>query len=257
MGGMISAPHQGIAKETPDMAMVIADVIARHDSLSGLFAKAEINTIGVNKASVFASNAATRYALVVIPLRDGVKAKEISEPFCRSRLMTPEAAVMTADLYHKTNDDMVISVLVALWQSQGAINGSEAFTSIYDEEGFAMTLCKVEDSGVTTGFVEVDNDLLTQAELIIARRLYEAGDADLLQQRMEHFYSENQLPDAAAYLAIAFWLKGEYEAGFTLDEVLGEANFSDTWLKQQYEMRFDEAVEKYFSAALKDSQSDN
>jgi hypothetical protein len=38
---------------------------------------------------------------------------------------------------------------------------------------------------------------------------------------------------------------------------LGEANFSDTWLKQQYEMRFDEAVEKYFSAALKDSQSDN
>ena len=120
-----------------------------------------------------------------------------------------------------------------------------------------MTLCKVEDSGVTTGFVEVDNDLLTQAELIIARRLYEAGDADLLQQRMEHFYSENQLPDAAAYLAIAFWLKGEYEAGFTLDEMLGEVNFSDTWLKQQYEMRFDEAVEKYFSAALKDSQSDN
>jgi hypothetical protein len=50
-----------------------------------------------------------------------------------------------------------------------------------------MTLCKVEDSGVTTGFVEVDADLLTQAELIIARRLYEAGDADLLQQRMDAF----------------------------------------------------------------------
>ena len=120
-----------------------------------------------------------------------------------------------------------------------------------------MTLCKVDNSGVTTGFVKVDADLLGQAEMMIARRLYDGGDADLLQQRMEDFYSETQRPDAGAYLALAFWLKGEYEAGFAIDETLDASNISDIWLKQQYDMRFDEAVETYFNAALKDSQSDN
>jgi len=257
IGGMIFPPHQAVAEETPDMAMVIANVIAGHEGLSELFSDAAINTTGTNKASVFASNGPTRYALVVIPLRNEVKAKEVSEPFCRSRLMTPEADAITANLYAKTDDDMVISTLMKLWQSQGALNSSEATTSIFDKDGYAMTLCKVDNSGVTTGFVKVDADLLGQAEMMIARRLYDGGDADLLQQRMEDFYSETQRPDAGAYLALAFWLKGEYEAGFAIDETLDASNISDTWLKQQYDMRFDEAVETYFNAALKNSQSDN
>ncbi len=239
------------------MEVVIADMIADHDRLSELFSKAKITTFGANKASVFALNGTTRYALAVIPLREGIKANAISEPFCRSRLMTPEAAAMTANLYAKTNDDMVISVLLTLWQSQGELISAEATTSIFGAEGYAMTLCKVEDNGVTTGFVEVDGELLTQAELIIARRLYEAGDADLLQHRMQTFYSETQQPDAGAYLAMASWLKGDYEAGFAIDETLSHDTLSDPWLKQEYDLQFNEAIEKYFSAALNDSKSDN
>jgi hypothetical protein len=245
------------AEERQDMASVITDAIAGHDGLSGLFSETEINDIGANKAATFTAIGTTRYALAVVRLRDGVQPKDISEPYCRSQLMTPEASVMTASLYAKTSDDMLISVLQKLWQSQGELSGSEVTTSIFKADGYAMTLCKVEDSGVTTGFVEVDVDLLTDAELLIARRLYETGDADLLHQRMMRLYDETKRPDAGAYLAMAFWLKEEYEAGFAIDEKLSHASLSDPWLKKQYGSNFDAAVEKYFAAALDDSHLDN
>jgi hypothetical protein len=257
MGAVIYPSPLVFAEENQDMASVITNAIAGHDGLSGLFSETTINDIGANKAATFTAIGTTRYALAVVRLRDGIQPKEISEPYCRSQLMTPEASVMTASLYEKTGDDMVINVLQKLWRSQGKLSGSEVMTSIVESDGYAMTLCKIEDSGVTTGFVEVDVDLLTDAELLIARRLYETGDADLLHQRMMRLYDETKRPDAGAYLAMAFWLKEEYEAGFAIDEKLSHDRLSDPWLKEQYDTSFDAAVEKYFTAALDDSHLDN
>jgi hypothetical protein len=98
---LISLVPLAFAEERQDMASVITDAIARHDGLSGLFSETEINDIGANKAATFTAIGTTRYALAVVRLRDGVQPKEISEPYCRSQLMTPEANVMTASLYAK------------------------------------------------------------------------------------------------------------------------------------------------------------
>ena len=238
------------ANESQAAQAVMKNLIADNDLLATLFADQNIEPIGNDKAYVFSERDTVRYVVLVAALKSNIEMTLIAEPLCRSRLMTPEAMQIRQQISEKTSDSRLIDTILHIWQNSGQISHVNMNTQILPDEGMLVSICKARASDIQVNVTDIDDQLLQQAEIMIARQLYEYAAYDALIKRMQT--GSEYLGDAEtkAFHGLALLKMAEYEAAFRLDEEFDNAMLSDPWLKAEYESVFAKAIDAYFTLSL-------
>ena len=219
-------------------------------ALATLFADSIIEPAGHDKAYVFAEKDATRYAVITVPIKSNIDMTQIAEPLCRSRLMTPEAIEIKKSLYATTDDNLLIKTVLNIWQNAGQVERVKMNTRILSDAGMVLSICKAASDDIRVSFTSIDETLLHQAEMIIARQLYDQAAYREVMTRMNAYIQRNNAPEAKAFLGLAMLKQAEYELAFMLDEQFDSSGLSDPWLETEYQSVFAEAVDTYFTSAL-------
>jgi hypothetical protein len=219
-------------------------------ALATLFADSIIEPAGHDKAYVFAEKDATRYAVIAVPVKSNIDMTQIAEPLCRSRLMTPEAIEIKKSLYATTDDNRLIKTVLNIWQNAGQVERVKMNTRILSDAGMVLSICKAASDDIRVSFTSIDETLLHQAEMIIARQLYDQAAYREVMTRMNAYIQRNNAPEAKAFLGLAMLKQAEYELAFMLDEQFDSSGLSDPWLETEYQSVFAEAVDTYFTSAL-------
>jgi hypothetical protein len=219
-------------------------------ALATLFADSIIEPAGHDKAYVFAEKDATRYAVIAVPVKSNIDMTQIAEPLCRSRLMTPEAIEIKKSLYATTDDNRLIKTVLNIWQNAGQVERVKMNTRILLDAGMVLSICKAASEDIRVSFTSIDETLLHQAEMIIARQLYDQAAYREVMTRMNAYIQRNNAPEAKAFLGLAMLKQAEYELAFMLDEQFDSSGLSDPWLETEYQSVFAEAVDTYFTSAL-------
>jgi hypothetical protein len=219
-------------------------------ALATLFADSIIEPAGHDKAYVFAEKDATRYAVIAVPVKSNIDMTQIAEPLCRSRLMTPEAIEIKKSLYATTDDNRLIKTVLNIWQNAGQVERVKMNTRILSDAGMVLSICKAASEDIRVSFTSIDETLLHQAEMIIARQLYDQAAYREVMTRMNAYIQRNNAPEAKAFLGLAMLKQAEYELAFMLDEQFDSSGLSDPWLETEYQSVFAEAVDTYFTSAL-------
>jgi hypothetical protein len=219
-------------------------------ALATLFADSIIEPAGHDKAYVFAEKDATRYAVIAVPVKSNIDMTQIAEPLCRSRLMTPEAIEIKKSLYATTDDNRLIKTVLNIWQNAGQVERVKMNTRILSDAGMVLSVCKAASDDIRVSFTSIDETLLHQAEMIIARQLYDQAAYREVMTRMNAYIQRNNAPEAKAFLGLAMLKQAEYELAFMLDEQFDSSGLSDPWLETEYQSVFAEAVDTYFTSAL-------
>lgn len=175
---------------------------------------------------------------------------QIAEPLCRSRLMTPEAIEIKKSLYATTDDNLLIKTVLNIWQNAGQVERVKMNTRILSDTGMVLSICKAASDDIHVSFTSIDETLLHQAEMIIARQLYDQAAYRDVMTRMNAYIQRNNAPEAKAFLVLAMLKQAEYELAFMLDEQFDSSALSDPWLEAEYQSVFAEAVDIYFTSAL-------
>ena len=219
-------------------------------ALATLFADSIIEPAGHDKAYVFAEKDATRYAVIAVPVKSNIDMTQIAEPLCRSRLMTPEAIEIKKSLYATTDDNRLIKTVLNIWQNAGQVERVKMNTRILSDAGMVLSICKAASDDIRVSFTSIDETLLHQAEMIIARQLYDQAAYYEVMMRMNAYIQRNNAPEAKAFLGLAMLKQAEYELAFMLDEQFDSSGLSDPWLETEYQSVFAESVDIYFTSAL-------
>jgi hypothetical protein len=219
-------------------------------ALATLFADSIIELAGHDKAYVFAEKDATRYAVIAVPVKSNIDMTQIAEPLCRSRLMTPEAIEIKKSVYATTDDNRLIKTVLNIWQNAGQVERVKMNTRILSDAGMVLSICKAASDDIRVSFTSIDETLLHQAEMIIARQLYDQAAYYEVMTRMNAYIQRNNAPEAKAFLGLAMLKQAEYELAFMLDEQFDSSGLSDPWLETEYQSVFAEAVDTYFTSAL-------
>jgi hypothetical protein len=219
-------------------------------ALATLFADSIIEPAGHDKAYVFAEKDATRYAVIAVPVKSNIDMTQIAEPLCRSRLMTPEAIEIKKSLYATTDDNRLIKTVLNIWQNAGQVERVKMNTRILSDAGMVLSICKAASEDIRVSFTSIDETLLHQAEMIIARQLYDQAAYREVMTRMNAYIQRNNAPEAKAFLGLAMLKQAEYELAFMLDEQFDSSGLSDPWLETEYQSVFAESVDIYFTSAL-------
>jgi hypothetical protein len=219
-------------------------------ALATLFADSIIEPAGHDKAYVFAEKDATRYAVIAVPVKSNIDMTQLAEPLCRSRLMTPEAIEIKKSLYATTDDNRLIKTVLNIWQNAGQVERVKMNTRILLDAGMVLSICKAASEDIRVSFKSIDETLLHQAEMIIARQLYDQAAYREVMTRMNAYIQRNNAPEAKAFLGLAMLKQAEYELAFMLDEQFDSSGLSDPWLETEYQSVFAEAVDTYFTSAL-------
>ena len=238
------------ANESQAAQAVMKNLIADNDMLATLFADQNIEPIGNDKAYVFSERDTVRYVVLVAALKSNIDMTLIAEPLCRSRLMTPEAMQIRQQIYEKTSDSRLIDTILHIWQNSGQISHVNMNTQILPDYGMVVSICKARASDIQVNVTDIDDQLLQQAEIMIARQLYEYAAYDALIKRMQT--GSEYLGDAEtkAFHGLALLNMTAYEDAFRLDEEFDSAVLSDPWLKAEYEAVFAKAIDAYFTLSL-------
>ena len=77
------------------------------EQIGTLFRDAALVADMGGRASMFVRKDGTRYAFVSFPVRGSLRPERIGEPYCRSRLLTPERKLYEAEQLRKVNDRLV------------------------------------------------------------------------------------------------------------------------------------------------------
>lgn len=219
-------------------------------ALATLFADSIIELAGHDKAYVFAEKDATRYAVIAVPVKSNIDMTQLAEPLCRSRLMTPEAIEIKKSLYATTDDNRLIKTVLNIWQNAGQVERVKMNTRILSDAGMVLSVCKAASDDIRVSFTSIDETLLHQAEMIIARQLYDQAAYREVMTRMNAYIQRNNAPEAKAFLGLAMLKQAEYELAFMLDEQFDSSGLSDPWLETEYQSVFAESVDIYFTSAL-------
>lgn len=219
-------------------------------ALATLFADSIIEPAGHDKAYVFAEKDATRYAVIAVPVKSNIDMTQLAEPLCRSRLMTPEAIEIKKSLYATTDDNRLIKTVLNIWQNAGQVERVKMNTRILLDAGMVLSICKAASEDIRVSFTSIDETLLHQAEMIIARQLYDQAAYREVMTRMNAYIQRNNAPEAKAFLGLAMLKQAEYELAFMLDEQFDSSGLSDPWLETEYQSVFAESVDIYFTSAL-------
>ena len=219
-------------------------------ALATLFSDSIIEPAGHDKAYVFAEKDATRYAVIAVPVKSNIDMTQIAEPLCRSRLMTPEAIEIKKSVYATTDDNRLIKTVLNIWQNAGQVERVKMNTRILSDAGMVLSICKAALDDIRVSFTSIDETLLHQAEMIIARQLYDQAAYYEVMMRMNAYIQRNNAPEAKAFLGLAMLKQAEYELAFMLDEQFDSSGLSDPWLETEYQSVFAEAVDTYFTSAL-------
>jgi hypothetical protein len=219
-------------------------------ALATLFADSIIEPAGHDKAYVFAEKDATRYAVIAVPVKSNIDMTQIAEPLCRSRLMTPEAIEIKKSVYATTDDNRLIKTVLNIWQNAGQVERVKMNTRILSDAGMVLSICKAASDDIRVSFTSIDETLLHQAEMIIARQLYDQAAYYEVMMRMNAYIQRNNAPEAKAFLGLAMLKQAEYELAFMLDEQFDSSGLSDPWLETEYQSVFAESVDIYFTSAL-------
>ena len=219
-------------------------------ALATLFADSIIEPAGHDKAYVFAEKDATRYAVIAVSVKSNIDMTQIAEPLCRSRLMTPEAIEIKKSVYATTDDNRLIKTVLNIWQNAGQVERVKMNTRILLDAGMVLSICKAASDDIRVSFTSIDETLLHQAEMIIARQLYDQAAYSEVMTRMNAYIQRNNAPEANAFLGLAMLKQAEYELAFMLDEQFDSSGLSDPWLETEYQSVFAEAVDTYFTSAL-------
>ena len=219
-------------------------------ALATLFADSIIEPAGHDKAYVFAEKDATRYAVIAVPVKSNIDMTQLAEPLCRSRLMTPEAIEIKKSLYATTDDNRLIKTVLNIWQNAGQVERVKMNTRILLDAGMVLSICKAASEDIRVSFKSIDETLLHQAEMIIARQLYDQAAYREVMTRMNAYIQRNNAPEAKAFLGLAMLKQAEYELAFMLDEQFDSSGLSDPWLETEYQSVFAESVDIYFTSAL-------
>jgi hypothetical protein len=219
-------------------------------ALATLFADSIIEPAGHDKAYVFAEKDATRYAVIAVPVKSNIDMTQLAEPLCRSRLMTPEAIEIKKSLYATTDDNRLIKTVLNIWQNAGQVERVKMNTRILSDAGMVLSVCKAASDDIRVSFTSIDETLLHQAEMIIARQLYDQAAYREVMTRMNAYIQRNNAPEAKAFLGLAMLKQAEYELAFMLDEQFDSSGLSDPWLETEYQSVFAESVDIYFTSAL-------
>ena len=219
-------------------------------ALATLFADSIIEPAGHDKAYVFAEKDATRYAVIAVPVKSNIDMTQLAETLCRSRLMTPEAIEIKKSLYATTDDNRLIKTVLNIWQNAGQVERVKMNTRILLDAGMVLSICKAASEDIRVSFKSIDETLLHQAEMIIARQLYDQAAYREVMTRMNAYIQRNNAPEAKAFLGLAMLKQAEYELAFMLDEQFDSSGLSDPWLETEYQSVFAESVDIYFTSAL-------
>jgi hypothetical protein len=219
-------------------------------ALATLFADSIIEPAGHDKAYVFTEKDATRYAVIAVPVKSNIDMTQLAETLCRSRLMTPEAIEIKKSLYATTDDNRLIKTVLNIWQNAGQVERVKMNTRILLDAGMVLSICKAASEDIRVSFTSIDETLLHQAEMIIARQLYDQAAYREVMTRMNAYIQRNNAPEAKAFLGLAMLKQAEYELAFMLDEQFDSSGLSDPWLETEYQSVFAESVDIYFTSAL-------
>lgn len=231
----------------------IAKLLRENTSLSDLFADIEIKPIGNDKAFVFFKKESMRYAIVAVPDKLNIDMTRVAEQLCRAKLMTPEADQVEQNLTEKTKDNILITAVLQIWQSSGQIKNAKTTTQKLHDQGNIVSICKARDSDITVTFTSIDKDILLRGEMMIARQLYKNNAYDELINRMKKYLDDSYIPEAKAYMSLAFLKQKDYEQAFVIDEAFDREALTDPWLKDEYEKVFDQSINDYFIISLEDN----
>ncbi len=232
---------------------VITNLIADNDMLATLFADKKIELIGNDRAYVFAEKDTMRYVVLVAAMKSNIDMTQIAEPLCRSRLMTPEAIQVRKQLSTKTSDNHLINTILRIWQNSGQVSHVKMNTQMLADEEMVVSICKARASDIQVSFKDIDDKYLKQAEMVIARQLYDLADYDALIKRMQTDVEYLDEAETKAFRGLALLKMAEYEAAFLLDEEFDNAMLSDTWLKAEYQSVFAQAIDTYFTLSLENN----
>jgi hypothetical protein len=164
--------------------------------------------------------------------------------------MTPEAIEIKKSLYATTDDNRLIKTVLNIWQNAGQVERVKMNTRILLDAGMVLSICKAASEDIRVSFTSIDETLLHQAEMIIARQLYDQAAYREVMTRMNAYIQRNNAPEAKAFLGLAMLKQAEYELAFMLDEQFDSSGLSDPWLETEYQSVFAEAVDTYFTSAL-------
>ena len=201
------------------------------------------------KASMFVRKDSIRYAFVSFPVRGSLRPERIGEPYCRSRLLTPERELYEAELSEKVTDTLVSTHLFKLWRSQGRMESAKVTTSKLPDAGHAVSLCRVQDADVTGTSVNLTASDIRSARIAVADATFTSGQFKAASRRYRDLYSDAGDANLLMKEVISLLESGDLETGFARDEVLQSylEDIEDPDLLERYENAMSKAVIAYMS----------
>ncbi len=240
-----------LADETLDQrgVRILTDFRQADEQLRTIFDGTAVTTDIGGRASQFAHQDDTRYALVAFPVRGKIKPERIGEPYCRGRLLTPEQAVFEDNLSRNVIDKLVSKSLFRSWRSSGQIVNSKVMTHRLPSKDYAVSLCRVPEYGVTTAPVTINQTDIVATQIAVADALFADGEFVKAALRYRDIFKETDNPDILVGEVISILKSGDLDAGFERDERLQDrlGEVTDTGLLDQYEKAMEQAVEAYMA----------
>ncbi len=219
------------------------------EQIGTLFRDAPLVADMGGRASMFVRKDSTRYAFVSFPVRGGLRPERIGEPYCRSRLLTPERELYEAELSEKVTDTLVSTHLFKLWRSQGRIESAKVTTSKLPDARHAISLCRVQDADVTGTSVTLTASDIRSARIAVADATFTSGQFKAAARRYRDLYSDAGDANLLMKEVISLLESGDLDTGFAREEVLQPylEDIEDPDLLERYENAMSKAIIAYLS----------
>lgn len=201
------------------------------------------------RASMFVRKDGTRYAFVSFPVRGSHRPERIGEPYCRSRLLTPERKLYEAELLRKVTDRLVSKHLFRLWRSAGRIDSAKATTRKVPDSGHAVSLCRVQDGDVTGTATTLKAADIRAARIAVADAAFADGKFTAAARRYRDLFGDTEDATLLMKEVITLLESGDLDAGFARDEMLQShlEDIDDPDLLERYENAMSKAITAYMS----------
>ena len=228
---------------------ILSNLRQTDEQIGTLFRDAPLVADIGGKASMFVRKDGTRYAFVSLPVRGSLRPERIGEPYCRSRLLTPERKLYEAELLRKVTDRLVSRHLFRLWRSAGRINSAKVTTRKVPDSGYAVSLCRVQDDDVTGTTVTITASDIRAARIAVADTTFSGGKFKAAARRYRDLFEDAGDATLLMKEVISLLESGDLDAGFARDEILQSylGDIDDPDLLERYETAMSKAITAYMS----------
>ena len=248
LGAGLTSAHGADIKDNRAIE-ILSNFRQTDEQIGKLFRDAALVADMGGRASMFVRKDGTRYAFVAFPVRGSLRPERIGEPYCRSRLLTPERKLYEAELLRKVTDRLVSKHLFRLWRSAGRIDSAKVTTRKVPDAGHAVSLCRVQDGDVTGTPTTLTAADIRAARIAVADAAFADGKFRAAARRYRDLFGDTKDATLLMKEVISLLESGDLDAGFARDEMLQSylEAINDPDLLERYENAMSKAITAYMS----------